>query len=144
MDQSKNSILWLRLAIGWLFFYAGITKVLDPNWSSEGFIKGAKTFSNFYSWLALSNNINWVNFLNEWGLTLIGVTLILGVAIRWASYAGILLMILYYLPGLQFPYVDHGFLVDQHIIYILIFHLIIKNKEHYCWGLQKFIHLKKK
>jgi len=144
MHQLKNPILWLRLALGWLFFYAGITKVVDSSWSAEGFLNGAKTFSSFYAWFALPSNIGWVNLLNEWGLTLIGIALILGIATRLASYAGIMLMALYYIPGLSFPYVNNGLLVDQHIIYILVLCLIIKNKEHYYWGLQKLIPWKKK
>ena len=58
-----------------------------------------------------------INFLNEWGLTLIGLALIFGVFVRLASFFGIVLMMLYYLP--IFP-PAHG-LVDEHIIYSLVF-----------------------
>jgi len=43
----KISLLLLRLSLGWLFFYAGITKILDPSWTSAGYIKGAKLFPQF-------------------------------------------------------------------------------------------------
>ncbi|MBI3070189.1 MAG: DoxX family protein, partial [Candidatus Levybacteria bacterium] len=49
--------------------------------------------------------------------------LILGVFVRLAALSGILLMLLYYLPILNFPYVGRGttsFLIDQHIIFILV------------------------
>lgn len=59
---AKLSIVFLRLAMGWLIFYAGITKVLNPNWTAAGYLKGAKTFSGFYQWFALPQNIGWVNF----------------------------------------------------------------------------------
>ncbi|MDO8610714.1 MAG: DoxX family protein [bacterium] len=115
----------LRLAMGWLFFYAGITKVLNPSWTSAGYLKNAQTFSDFYSWLASTFNIGWVDFLNQWGLTLIGLALIFGVYVRWASYGGIAMMLLYYFPILSFPLVgEHSFLIDEHIIYSLSLWLI--------------------
>lgn len=118
----KLSLLFLRLSLGWLFFYAGITKVLDPSWTAAGYLKAAQTATGLYNWFASPQNITWVNFLNEWGLTLIGGALILGIFVRLAALSGILLMILYYIPILNFPYVGKGttsFLVDQHIIFIL-------------------------
>lgn len=143
MHKLKNPVFWLRLTLGWLFLYAGISKITDPNWSAEGFLKGAKTLPQLYSWFALPTNIGWVNFLNEWGLTLLGISLILGLAIRWSTYLGVLLMILYYLPGLQFPYAEHGFLVDEHIIFILVLCLIKKQTDQH-WNLKNILHFKKK
>lgn len=62
-----------------------------------------------------------MNFLNEWGLTLIGLALLLGLFVRFACVSGVLLMALYYLSALDFPYPDpHSFIVDQHVIYIFI------------------------
>lgn len=110
----------LRLAFGWLFFYAGFTKVIDPQWSAVGFLNNAQTFSGFYSWLASPNILPVVDFLNEWGLTLIGAALILGVLVRLSAYLGALIMLLYYFPGLTFPYIgEHSLIVDEHIIYAL-------------------------
>ena len=116
--SQKFSILILRLALGFLMFYAGITKVTDPSWSAAGYIKGAKEFIPFYNFLLNSSVLPVINFLNEWGLTLLGVSLIFGVFVRLSSILGIVLMILYYLPILKFPYVgEHSYLVDEHIIY---------------------------
>lgn len=136
---SKISILALRISLGWLFFYAGITKVMDPEWTAAGYLKGAKTFSGLFQWFASSSNIGWVNFLNEWGLTLIGAALILGIFVRWASFAGIVLMVLYYLPILNFPNVGHGYIVDEHIIYIFVFLLLIATKAGQYIGIDGFI-----
>lgn len=124
----KLSLLFLRLALGWLFFYAGITKVLDPNWSAASYLKAAKTFTPLYQWFSSPENINWVNFLNEWGLTLVGLSLIFGLFLRIGAASGILIMLLYYIPILNFPYVGKGttsFLVDQHFIFILVLLLLI-------------------
>ena len=108
----------LRLAMGWLFFYAGITKVLNPNWSAAGYLHGAKTFSNLYHWLASPSVLPFTNFFNEWGLTLIGIALILGIFVRLGSILGAVMMILYYFPILMFPKIGtNAYLVDDHIIY---------------------------
>ena len=121
MTKSQKLFLFLtRIALGWLFFYAGITKVLNPNWSAAGYLRGVKTFTGFYDWLLTPTILPTVNFINEWGLTLLGVSLILGIFVRLSSVLGAALMILYYLPILDFPYVgEHSYLVDEHIIYAL-------------------------
>lgn len=123
----KITLLALRLSLGWIFLYAGMTKILDPNWSAAGFLKSAQTLPSLFHWFASPQNIVWVNFSNEWGQTLIGLALVLGVFIRPAAAGGILLMILYYLPILHFPYAGRGttsFIVDQHVIFILVFLLL--------------------
>lgn len=111
----------LRLCLGWLLFYAGITKVLDPEWTSAGYLAGAKTLTEFYSYLASAEIIQYVDLANKWGLVLIGASLILGVFVRISASFGALLMILYWIPLLSFPYVgDNSMIVDDHIIFALI------------------------
>ena len=108
----------LRISLGWLFFYSGITKVFDPSWSVQSYIEGAKSFTFFYQWLAGSDILPLVDILNKWGQTFLGLSLIFGLFVRLASYLGIVLMLLYYLVILDFPYPNkNSFLVDQHVIY---------------------------
>lgn len=130
MDNSlKNILSLLRISLGGVFIYAGITKILNTEWSAAGYLENAKSFTDFYAWLASPEHIEIVNILNEWGLLLIGIGLLFGIATKYASIAGIILMLLYYFPILDFPYVgDHSFLVDDHIIYALLLVLIIKTK----------------
>ena len=135
-QKQKLSLFLLRISLGLLFFYAGITKVLNPNWSAAGYLNSAKTFSGFYHWLASSSLLPFVNFINEWGLLLLGVSLILGLFVRWSSIGGILLMILYYLPILRFPYPDaNSYIVDQHIIFIFVLVVFIAFNAGKAWGL---------
>lgn len=116
--MSKIAIALLRISIGWLFFYAGITKVLNPSWSAESYLGGAKTFPELYNFLLSPSVLPIVNFLNAWGLTLIGAALVLGVFVRMAGVLGATMMILYYLPILDFPYPNtHSYIVDEHIVY---------------------------
>lgn len=137
MHQSlKLSLLGLRLSLGGVFLYAGVTKILNPEWTAEGFLKGAQTLPELYAWFASAENIAWVNLLNEWGLTLIGVSLILGLWVRWSAFFGAVMMALYYLPGLNFPYAgEHAFLIDEHIVYIFALFTLIFTKAGYFWGL---------
>lgn len=121
----KFSIFILRVALGFLMFYAGITKVTDSGWSAAGYIKGAKSLTPLYNFLLSPSVLPVVNFLNEWGLTLLGISLIFGIFVRLSSILGIALMILYYLAIFKFPYVgEHSYLVDEHIIYSLVLILL--------------------
>ena len=45
---SSYFLAGLRVVMGWLFFYAGITKVLDPAWSAAGYITNAKSLTVLY------------------------------------------------------------------------------------------------
>lgn len=130
------SLLLLRLGLGWLFLYAGITKILDPEWSAAGYLRGAGTLQPFFAWLASPANIGWVNFVNAWGLTLIGGALLLGLFTRWAALGGAVFMTLYWLPALSFPYVgEHSYIVDDHIVYILGFLVLFAFNAGQYWGL---------
>jgi thiosulfate dehydrogenase (quinone) large subunit len=114
-------VLALRVLLGWVYFYAGITKVLDPAWSAAAYIKGAKTFPDFFAFLLQPGMLPVVDFLNTWGLTILGACLILGLLVRYVAPLGAVLMILYYLPILDFPMVGgHSYLVDEHIIYAAV------------------------
>jgi len=134
LDRSDKKLLAaMRIALGWLFFYAGITKVLNPAWSAKGYLASSKTFSGFYSWLASDAVLPVVDFMNEWGLTLLGVSLIVGAFVRLSSLLGALMMVLYWFPVLDFPKVEHGYLVDDHVIYalVLLYFAAAKAGRHY-------------
>lgn len=118
--NEKLSLFAVRLVLGLFYFYAGFSKLIDSEWTSAGFLKNAKTFPGLFEWFASPELIGIVDFMNEWGLTLLGVSLVLGLFVRLSTSLGVLLMALYYLPGLEFPYVEHGFIIDDHIIFITI------------------------
>ena len=140
MSQSqKLSVFLLRISIGWFMFYAGITKILDPNWSAAGYLKGAKLFVGFYQWMLSPGILPVINFVNEWGLTLLGVSLILGVFVRLSSILGAILMLLYYFPILDFPYPNpHSYIVDEHVIYALVLILFAAIRAGRVWGLENW------
>ena len=139
MIHWKNfSLFFLRFSLGWLLFYAGLSKLLDASWSAQGYLLSAQTFSGFYAWLASPQLIGGINLLNEWGLFLLGIALILGVFTRLSCILAILLMLLYYFPVLQFPYAGaHYFLIDEHIIFIAGFLTIAVLKAGQVFGLEE-------
>jgi thiosulfate dehydrogenase (quinone) large subunit len=109
----------LRTVLGLQFLMAGITKFGD--WSAAGYLEYASgPFSEFFSSLA---GLAWVDALNQWGLVLIGLALILGIAVRPASFFGVILMVLYYLSDFD-GNTAHG-IIDSHVIYTVIFLLFL-------------------
>ncbi|MDR1223311.1 MAG: DoxX family protein [Tannerella sp.] len=94
----KSIITIIRIAVGWHFLYEGLVKLFSNNWSSESYLSNTYgLFSGVYHWLAASpERLQVVDFLNIWGLILIGVALFVGIFIRMASLSGFLLLVLYY------------------------------------------------
>ena len=134
----KISLFLLRVSLGWMFLYSGINALTTPSWSAAGYLKGAKTFAGFYQWLLQPNILPVINFVNEWALTLLGISLILGIFIRFSAPLGAVLMLLYYFPILAFPYPNaHAFIVDEHIIYALALLVLASLRAGDVWGLGK-------
>ncbi len=122
--------------MGWLMLYAGVTKLLDPQWSATFYLKGAKTFPAFYQWFLQPDVLPITNLLNAWGLTLVGIALILGIAMRLSVWGGIALMALYYFPILDFPLVgERSYLVDEHVIYAAALLVLGVFGAGRAWGL---------
>jgi len=92
------TLVVLRIVIGWHLLYEGLTKLFAPAWSAEGFLKGSYGFLSglFHALAANPTAMTIVNFLNVWGLILIGTALFLGVFVRIAAVSGIALLLLYY------------------------------------------------
>lgn len=129
----------LRISMGWLMFYAGITKIIASNWSAAFYLKDAKTFHGFFNWLLQPGILPAVNFLVVWGETLIGIALVLGLFVRLSSLSGFIMMLLFYFPILNFPYPDlHSYIIDEHIIYALVFLFLAAIRAGRAWGLENW------
>lgn len=109
------ALLALRLALGWMYLYAGLSKLLEPGWTAAGYLKGASgPFAQLF--LSMSGSAA-VDFLVKWGLLLIGLAILIGALTRFAAFWGVVITLLFYFS--KFP-PEHG-LVDEHIIYIAAF-----------------------
>ena len=127
----KFLLLLLRLSMGWLLFYAGITKVLDSTWTAGPYLENAAVFSSFFEGLAAPNILPIINIVNEWGLTLLGASLILGAFVRFTGLIGAALMVLFALPVFSFPE------IPAQIIYAFVLILLSVSKAGRFWGLDK-------
>ena len=89
----------LRIIIGWHFMYEGMVKLWNPGWSAKGYLTdSAGLFAGMFESMAGNTSLmQAVDFINVWGLVLIGLALILGVFTRFATIAGMILLAFYYL-----------------------------------------------
>jgi thiosulfate dehydrogenase [quinone] large subunit len=94
-----GALVALRVLIGWHFLYEGLAKAFNPYWSSTGYLLEAKgPLAGFFtSIVANPTALRIVDWLNIWGLTAIGLGLMLGLLTRPAAIAGAVLLVLYYL-----------------------------------------------
>ena len=98
----------LRIAIGWHFLYEGWSKLLHPGWTAAGYLKSSSgPLAGLFHWLAADTARQaLVDQLNLWGMILIGLALMLGLAIRPAAAAGIVLLAL--ATVMVFPSAEFG------------------------------------
>lgn len=131
----KLTLFLFRLTLGWVFFYAGLSKILTADWSAAGFLKGAKAFTGFYALFSDPTIISYISFINKWALLLLGLSLILGIFIRMSAPLGALLMVLYYLPR-GFPRPDAtSYIVDMHWVYAAALLYLAAVHAGRTWGL---------
>ncbi len=110
----------LRVAIGWHFLYEGVVKIFAEDWSAKEYLAHSSwLLSGLFQWIAATPwALALTDFLNAWGLTAVGVALILGALTRTACVAGIVLMLLYYIAMPPFVAAELGWQVSGH--YLLI------------------------
>lgn len=96
----------LRVLIGWYFLYEGLAKAFTPNWSAYGYLIDSKgAFSSLFMKLAENPTLlEAVNIINVWGLTIVGLLLILGLFTNLAYIGAMFFLLLFYLshPPLMF------------------------------------------
>jgi len=130
------SIFILRIATGGLFIYDGLSKILAKVWSAAPTLLQAQFLPELFSWFADPARLDTINFLNEWGLLLIGIGLVLGLRVRLAALFGMLLMALYYIMTLGIPLISPTeFLFDRHIVYFCVFLVLYAADAGEFWGL---------
>ena len=100
-----TALVALRFAIGWHFFYEGVSKAVNAYWTSAGYLDQSQGFlSEWFVDLASNpGTLAFVDFLNVWGLILVGLGLMLGGLTRTATFFGIVMLALYYLATPPWP-----------------------------------------
>lgn len=138
---TRNIIFLLRLALAWVFLYAASNQVFNAEFSVAGFLGHTKTFNWLFSPLTGPVIAPIVTFLVAWGHLLIGLSLALGILTRLGALAGIAAMILYWMAHMDFPYIDSpiNFLLDFHIVYVLVLALLISTRAGHYLGLDSWL-----
>ncbi|MEI6049718.1 MAG: DoxX family protein [Bacteroidota bacterium] len=140
----------LRILIGWHFLYEGIAKLINPNWSAKFYLLGSKwIFSDLFHWMASSPDIlKVVDFLNIWGLILIGLSLFIGLFVRWSSLAGAILLFFYFvayppISGYSLGVVAEGNYqwVDKNLIELFILIVFMTLPAEYFFGADRWLKL---
>jgi thiosulfate dehydrogenase [quinone] large subunit len=125
--RKKTSQLWpvtlLRVYTGVFFFYYGFGKVRNPNFADglSGFV--SRNLENCFGFMrpflesVVLPNSGVFAFLVSWGELLIGAALIVGLATRYASIAGAVMVVVFWFTKGQ------GFLAAQNhdSIWLVIF-----------------------
>ena len=127
--------------MAWIFLYAASHQVFAANFSVAGFLSSTKTFHPLFAPLTGATIAPIVTFLVAYGHLLIGLSLLFGLMTRVSASFGILLMIVYWMAHMDWPYISNtnNFIVDEHIVYagVLLF-LIVKHAGH-VWGLDGWL-----
>ncbi|MCC6643386.1 hypothetical protein IT411_01435 [Candidatus Peregrinibacteria bacterium] len=135
--NNKNILVLIRLSMAWIMLWAFMDKLwglgfgttvanswLQGHSPTSGFLKSsAGPLAGVFQGMVGNPIVDWLFML---GLLLIGLALLLGIGVRIAGGAGALMMLLMWashFPPSQNP------LIDDHIIYLLIFILLAKNAE---------------
>ena len=126
MDDMKLSrgamfaITAMRVFVGWHFLYEGIAKLTAPSWSAAGYLKQARgPFAEMFRGLASQPNLlaN-ADLITMWGLTLVGLCLILGLFTRLASLAGVGFILLFYLCNP--PFIGYFYSIPTEGSYLIV------------------------
>ncbi|MCL4813607.1 MAG: DoxX family protein [Vicinamibacteraceae bacterium] len=114
------AITVLRVLVGWHFLYEGIAKLSAPAWSAADYLRQSRgPFSGAFRWLASQPDLlaN-ADLITMWGLTAVGLLLILGLFTRWASIAGIGFILLFYLCNP--PFVGYFYSIPSEGSYLVV------------------------
>ncbi len=136
----------LRIALGFILLWAFFDKLFglgfattpDKSWlvgasPTYGFLKFGATgmFGQYFQGIAGNQ---FVDLLFMAGLLLIGLTLLLGIGIRIATYSGSLL---FFLMWLALVPSEHNPLLDEHIVYALALWAVYKSDAGSVFGFGK-------
>lgn len=136
----------LRILVGWHFLYEGISKLAITGWSSSTYLMQSKwLFSGFFHWItAHPAALAVTDFLNIWGLILIGLGLFLGMFTRVSSVSGVFLLLLYYIANPPFmasgiPAEANYYIINLNLIEAGILVVFASVNRDYLWSLDRLL-----
>jgi thiosulfate dehydrogenase [quinone] large subunit len=148
-DFQTGALVALRLVVGWHFLYEGLAKLSNPYWTSAGYLADAHGLFKgvFLAIAANSTAVTIVDYLNMWGLTLIGLGLLLGLLTRTSTIAAIVLLALYYLAapplvGYEYAMPTEGsyLIVNKILVELAALVVMLAYPTGASWGVDRFLH----
>jgi thiosulfate dehydrogenase [quinone] large subunit len=144
------AITVLRVLIGWHFLYEGITKISAATWSAAGYMRAARgPFADFFRWIAGQPNLlDNANTVTMYGLTIVGLLLILGLFTRLAALGGIAFILLFYLATPPFigyfysiPSEGSYLIVNKNLVELAALVVILLTGSGKFAGLDRIVHV---
>ena len=148
----------LRISMGFVFLWAFLDKTFGLHYSTpsaRAWIHGGSPTKGFLSsvdvgpFQSFFNNIagdTWANWLFMLGLLGIGLALMLGIGVRVAAFAGVILLALMWFA--EFPLAQHtgagaptmstNPIVDSHFIYAVVLVVLAETNAGRVWGLGRY------
>jgi len=146
-------LVLLRVSIGWHMLYEGAVKIINPDWSSFGYLMDSKgIFAGLFKSMAAHQGVlQAVDYLNMYGLFLIGLGLIAGLFTRLSVICGIVLLSFYFLShpplaGIQYIIPQEGsyLLVNKTLIEVFALCVLLVFPTGQSAGLDRFFQKKDK
>ncbi len=119
-------LVLLRILVGWHFMYEGLAKITNPYWTSAGYLAESKWwFSGWFHDIATNPTVlTAVDYVNEWGLLIIGIGLMFGLFTRTMTVAAMLLLFLYYVAAP--PFVGYVYSMPTEGSYLIVNKVLIE------------------
>jgi len=143
------AITVMRVLVGWHFLYEGVSKLSSPSWSAVGYMRVSRgPFAGFFHWVASQPNLlDNANLITMYGLTIVGVLLILGLFTRAAAIGGMAFILLFYLCNPPFvgyfytiPTEGSYLIVNKNLVEIGALSVILLTRSGLFAGLDRIIH----
>jgi thiosulfate dehydrogenase [quinone] large subunit len=143
------AITTMRVVVGWHFLYEGIAKLSSPSWSAAGYLKVSRgPFAAFFHWIASQPLLlDKANLITSYGLTIIGVLLILGLFTRVAAFGGIGLVLLFYICNPPFvgyfysiPSEGSYLIVNKNLVEVCALAVILLTRSGLYAGVDRILH----
>ncbi|MFC1545035.1 DoxX family membrane protein [Gemmatimonadota bacterium] len=144
----KFFLAFLRVIVGWHFLYEGYVKLSSDGWSAAGYLRAAPgPFGAMFE--SLVNSAAMVGFIDgfmAWGLTIVGIVLILGLFTRIGLVVAGLFLLMFYLSnppwvGVQFMPGEGSYLiVNKNLIELAAVLVLLVFPSGAVWGFDKLFY----
>lgn len=141
-------LVLLRILVGWHFMYEGLAKIVNPYWTSAGYLAESQGWFSgiFHNIAAHPTMLTVIDYLNAWGLLLIGIGLLFGLFTRTVTVGALVLLFLYYIAAPPFvgytysmPTEGSYLIVNKVLIELVAVAVLLAFPTGKAYGLDRFI-----